>query len=440
MAFDIFLTIFLVLLNGFFVAAEFAIVKVRSSQIDVREDINKSLSKVAKSIVNNLDAYLAATQLGITLASLGLGWVGEDVMATIMLRIFDGLNLNLSETAAHNLAVPMAFALITILHITFGELAPKSIAIRFPTNTTFAIAWPLRAFYFVFRPFIWTLNGFAIFILKIVGIQPMHGSDIHTEEELKMIISESHEGGAIEQTERDLIRNVFDFDDRRVWDIQTLRKDITCIDRDMKLDKAIEFAIREGYSRYPVTAGNSLDEIVGIIYTKDLMRTMVASKKPDSIEPLLRKVNFIPESRLIKDLLKDFQKKHIQMGIVTNEIGEVSGLVTMEDILEELVGEIQDEYDNEKPHVENLGNGTFIVNAHYKLNDINKYLPYRLEESEDYDTFSGMLTYRYPHDLQQGDQFTLDEYDVRILKMYRNSPETVELKLRSLEPSNLDTD
>lgn len=432
MAFEIFLTIFLVILNGFFVAAEFAIVKVRSSQIEVREDINKNLSRIAKSIVNNLDAYLAATQLGITLASLGLGWVGEDVMSTLLLRLFEVMQLHISETTAHNLSFPMAFAIITVLHITFGELAPKSIAIRYPTNTTFAIALPLQAFYFVFRPFIWLLNGFATFILKIVGIHPMHGGDIHTEEELKMIISESHEGGAIEQTERDLIRNVFDFDDRRVWDIQTLRKDITTIDRDMRIDKAIEFAIREGYSRYPVTARSSLDDIVGIIYTKDLMRTMVSSKKPDSIEPLLRKVYFIPESRLIKDLLKDFQKRHIQMGIVTNEIGEVSGLVTMEDILEELVGEIQDEYDNEKPYVENLGNGSFIVSAHHKLSDINKYLPYRLEESEDYDTFSGMLTFRYPRDLQEGERLALEEYDVCILKMYRNSPETVELKVRSL--------
>src|SRR5690606_11666732 len=159
MALDIFITLFLVLLNGFFVAAEFAIVKVRSSQIEVREDINKNIAKTAKGIVNNLDAYLAATQLGITLASLGLGWVGEGVTTNILLRLFEALNLPLSESAAHSLAVPVAFATITVLHITFGELAPKSIAIRYPTNTTFALSLPLRGFYFIFRPFIWALNG-----------------------------------------------------------------------------------------------------------------------------------------------------------------------------------------------------------------------------------------------------------------------------------------
>lgn len=431
MAFDIFITLFLVLLNGFFVAAEFAIVKVRSSQIEVRENINKNIASTAKSIVNNLDAYLAATQLGITLASLGLGWVGEEVTTNILLKIFPAIGLELSESTAHNLAVPIAFATITVLHIIFGELAPKSIAIRYPSNTTFSIAVPLKIFYVVFRPFIWLLNGLANFILRIIGIRPIHGSEIHTEEELKMIISESHEGGAIEETERDLIRNVFDFDDRRVWDIQTLRKNITAMDVNLSLDDAIQFAIKEGYSRYPVCDG-SLDEIVGIIYTKDLMKTMVATKKPESIRPLLRKAIFIPESRLIKDLLKEFQKKHIQMGVVTNEIGEVSGIVTMEDILEELVGEIQDEYDNETPYVEKTARNTFIVNAHTNLSDINKYLPYRLEESDHYETLSGLIAYQFPQDLNEQDTLTIDRYEVRILKMYRNSAETVELTV--IEP------
>jgi CBS domain containing-hemolysin-like protein len=428
MVLDILLTLFLVVLNGFFVAAEFAIVKVRSSQIEVREDINSRIAKTAKGIVANLDSYLAATQLGITLASLGLGWVGEEVTTNLLLRSFHAMNLSLSEKAAHNLAIPVAFAVITVLHITFGELAPKSLAIRYPSRTTFAIALPLRAFYFIFRPFIWMLNGLANFILRLFGIHPVHGADIHSEEELKMIISESHEGGAIEETERDLIRNVFDFDDRRVWDIQTLRKNICSIDVNLSLDEAIKFSITEGYSRYPVCDG-SLDEISGIIYTKDLMKTMVAPKKPDGIRPLLRKTIFIPESRLIKDLLKEFQKKHIQMAVVTNEIGEVSGIVTMEDILEELVGEIQDEYDNEKPYVEKTGRGTFIVNAHTNLSDINKYLPYRLEESDHYEALSGLIAYRFPDELHEQDVLTIDRYEVRVLKMYRNSVETAELTI-----------
>jgi CBS domain containing-hemolysin-like protein len=429
MAFDIFITFFLVLLNGFFVAAEFAIVKVRSSQIEVRADINKNISGIAKSIVNNLDAYLAATQLGITLASLGLGWVGERVTTNIILRFFAAINLQISPHTAENLSIPIAFAFITILHIVFGELAPKSLAIRYPTSTTFAVAVPLRVFYFVFRPFIWMLNGLANFILRIFGIHSVHGGDIHSEEELKMIISESHEGGAIEQTERDLIRNVFDFDDRRVWDIQTLRKNITALDSSLPLQEAINFAISEGYSRYPVYT-SSLDEIAGIIYTKDLMKTMVEPAKGQSMQQFIRKAYFITESKKIKDLLKEFQKKHMQMAIVTNEIGEVSGLVTMEDILEELVGEIQDEYDNEKAYVEKTGRNTYRVNAHTKLSDINKYLPYRLEESDHYETLAGLIAYRYPEELKEEDKVIIDRYDTRILKMYRNSAEEVELTIR----------
>lgn len=216
MGLELFLTFFLVFLNGFFVAAEFAIVKVRSSQIEVQAGRGKMLARTAKSIVGNLDAYLAATQLGITLASLGLGWVGEEVMTDIILKIFGAhtdhatgkiISPNMDPDTARRISVPIAFAIITILHIVFGELAPKTLAIRYPANTTFSVSLPLRLFYVIFRPAIWALNGLAGLILRIFGIRAVHGSEIHSEEELKMIISESHEGGAIEETERELIQN-----------------------------------------------------------------------------------------------------------------------------------------------------------------------------------------------------------------------------------------
>jgi len=421
-------TLFLVLLNGFFVAAEFAIVKVRSSQIDVKADVSKRLAKTAKSIVNNLDAYLAATQLGVTLASLGLGWIGEGVMTSLMFKVFALFGASLDPALAHNLAIPMAFILITVLHIVFGELAPKSLAIRHPANTTFAVAWPLRVFYFIFRPFIWLLNNFANFILRVIGIQPVHGSDIHSEEELKVIITESHEGGAIEETERALIQNVFDFDDRRASNIQTLRKNISAIELDKTVREAIDYAIQEGYSRYPVYDG-SLDDIKGVLYTKDLIKHVLDNPEQKQIEPIMRKANFISESAKIKNVLKEFQQKHIQMAIVTNEIGELTGIVSMEDILEELVGEIQDEYDNEKPIVEKTGEYTYLVSAHHTLSDINKYLPYRLEEGEHYETLAGLISDRYEdQELKEGDEIALDHYEAIILKMYRNSAETVQLK------------
>lgn len=430
---DLILTIFLVILNGFFVAAEFAIVKVRASQIDVAK-VSKTLSQTAKNIVNNLDAYLAATQLGITLASLGLGWVGEEVMTAIILNCFSSLNLNITDATAHKAAIPVAFFIITILHIVFGELAPKSIAIRFPAGTTFTVAWPLRVFYFVFRPVIWLMNGLANLLLRMVGIKPLHGNEIHSEEELKMIITESHEGGAIEETERELIQNVFDFDDRRVWDIHTAKKNITSIPADFTIGQAMEFAIREGYSRYPV-CGTELNDVKGIIYTKDLMKSIMESQsnQQKSILPLCRKAYFIPASKKIKDLLKEFQKKHIHLAIVTDEVGDVTGIVSMEDILEELVGEIQDEYDNEKPIVERTNYGTYIVSAHHTLIDINKYLPHKFEENENYETLAGLIAYHHPHELRTTDKLVLEQYEIAILNTYNNSAEKVELTLMETE-------
>ena len=428
MTFQIFLTLFLVLLNGFFVAAEFAIVKVRSSQIEIKTKRNKSIVSAARQIVNNLDGYLAATQLGITLASLGLGWVGESVMTTIIMRAVHSFGGNLSEVTAHQISIPIAFFFITVLHIVFGELAPKSIAIRYPTNTTFTIALPLRIFYIIFRPFIWLLNGMANLILRIFGITSVHGGDIHSEEELKMIITESHEGGAIEQTERELIQNVFDFDDRSAGDIQTLRKNITAIPSGMDVKQALDFALREGYSRYPVFDG-TIDEIVGIINTKDLMKSLMDPHSSNDLKPLIRPAYFVADNRKIKDLLKALQLRRAVLAIVTNEIGEVSGIVTVEDILEELVGEIQDEYDDEKPYVQETGVGTYIIDAHRKLGDINKYLPYRLEEDDDYETLAGYIAFHYPEDHKKGSKLRIQEYDVTILTMYRNSAATVEFKV-----------
>ncbi|MBX9449407.1 MAG: hemolysin family protein [Taibaiella sp.] len=429
--YKILLTLFLVLLNGFFVAAEFAIVKVRMSQVEVQKGINQGLAKAAKSILGQLDGYLAATQLGITLASLGLGWIGESVMEAI---IINTLGSWISPETAHAISLPVGFAIITVLHIVFGELAPKSLAIRYPTNTTFFVAWPLKLFYIIMKPFIFILNGFANIILRIFGIKPIHGSEIHSEEELRMIITESHEGGAIEETERELIQNVFDFDDRRVLNIYTMRKNISAIDISISVKEALDFAIKEGYSRYPVYE-EDLDNIKGLLYTKDLMKTLMVSKSDQqSIQPLLRKAYYISENSKIKNVLKDFQSKHIQMALVTNEIGEFTGIVTMEDILEELVGEIQDEYDNEKPIVEQIDSQTFVVSAHSNLTDINKYIPHRLEEGEHYDTLSGLIADKVEDkELREGEIIGLNGYEGRILKMYRNSVETIELKVKNEE-------
>jgi len=430
------LTLFLVFLNGFFVAAEFAIVKVRTSQIQVQQGLSSSSNtNAAMKIVNNLDSYLAATQLGITLASLGLGWVGESSLTPVIIKGFDVFGFTGAEweSIARNISFPIAFAIITILHIVFGELAPKSLAIQFPAKTTFAIAWPLRIFYAVFKPIIYVMNGLANIILRAVGIKPIHGSDIHSEEELRMIITESQAGGAIEQTERDLIHNVFDFDDRRVTNVFTTKKNVSIIDITTPVKDVIKYTLSEGYSRYPVYEGNQ-ENIIGVLHTKDLFRAYAQKGEDFDIKNILRAPLFASETTLIKNLLKTFQQKHVQVAIVTDEIGDFIGLVTLEDILEELVGEIQDEYDNEEPIVFEKEPNIFVVNSHNNISDINRLIPYPFDESEHYDTLAGLVSEKCEEtELKEGDIVDLDLYTGTILKMYRNSVELIELKIKKEE-------
>ncbi|MDX1940391.1 MAG: hemolysin family protein [Saprospiraceae bacterium] len=423
MLFDILLTIFLVFLNGFFVAAEFAMVKVRASQLQVKGG-NSLSTRIAQSIVGHLDAYLAATQLGITLASLGLGWIGEGVVSRIIIAIMHGLGLEMDEDLAHQIALPTSFALITVLHIVFGELAPKSLAIRFPTSTTLWVAAPMRFFYVIFRPFIWLLNGFANFILKSIGIQPVPHGEIHSEEELKLIIAESAEGGAIQSSERELIQNVFDFDDRLVRHVLRPRTQIVAFDADTTLEEATQTALQEGYSRYPVYR-DTIDNILGIVMTKDLLTERMANSEK-KLEDLLRPVIFVNTGRKIMNLLRQFQRERSQFAVVVNEFGGMVGIVTLEDIIEELVGEIQDEYDQELPIVEKTGDQTFRIFAQNPIDEINEFLPEPFPTQGDYLTLSGLLLTVSDQIPLEGQTIQVGNYELKVAKMFHSSPEIVE--------------
>lgn len=424
MTVDVIVTILLVLLNGFFVAAEFAIVKVRSSQIALEKGTYSK--KAAEKIIDNLDGYLAATQLGITLASLGLGWVGEDVMSRLILNAMHGLGLSMSEAMAHNIALPVAFGVLTILHIVFGELAPKSLAIRYATATTMRISIALRIFYYICRPFIWLLNGFANLVLKLIGVKPISETEIHSEDELRLIIAESEEGGAIEPNERELIQNVFDFDDRIVRQVMVPRVKISGLRADLSIKETIDILLKEGYSRYPVYE-NSLDDIVGIVHAKDITTAYV--QKPDkSLREIMRPAHFIPESKPIDVLLREFQRRKTQMAIVVSEFGGTIGIVTLEDILEELVGEIQDEHDHEQQIVTLLDKQVYQIVAQSSIHDINKFVDVPFPESEEYETLSGMLTY-HKSSLREGDTFKLFNYKFKILRVNKTLPELVEATL-----------
>lgn len=424
---DLLLTAFLVFLNGFFVAAEFAIVKVRASQIQMRAG-SSAVARVAESVIHHLDSYLAATQLGITLASLGLGWIGEPVVGAIILSVMSGLGLEPDPAVAHRIALPVAFATITVLHIVFGELAPKSMAIRYPTRTTLWVALPLKFFYYLFRPFIWLLNGLANLILRAVGIRLVGHSEAHSEEELKLIISESAESGAIQASERELIHNVFTFDERLVKHIMTPRTQVVGMRIETPLSEAVPFALREGYSRYPVYE-DTLDQIVGFVHTKDLLVAQV-EQSDKTLRDLMRPVLYTHPNKKIVQLLRQFQRDRLQLAVVTNEFGGTAGIVTMEDILEELVGEIQDEYDQEQPPVVSTGENTWRVLAQTNLERINEHLPEPFPLDDDYDTLAGLLLKVLDSIPAEGSVIPLGAYEVTVLKMYKTSPEIVEVRRR----------
>jgi CBS domain containing-hemolysin-like protein len=432
----IFLTIFLVLLNGFFVAAEFAMVRVRGSQIEIKAKSGSGVAKVARGILHNLDGYLAATQLGITIASLGLGVVGEEVVTNIVLNGFLKLGITLSPgfiTASHI----VAFSTITILHIVFGELAPKSLAIQKSVRTTLAVSVPLRFFFVVFRPFIWVLNGFANFILKLLGITTLEGGEAHhSSEELQYLLDQGKETGALDSNEHELIQNVFDFNERVVKNIMVPRTKISGIEVDTSKEELLEILITEGYSRMPVY-DEVIDKIIGIMHAKDIL-PLLARNEEIVLRDIIRKPYFIPETKKINDLMAELQQKRIQIAIVSDEFGGTAGMVTLEDIVEELVGEIQDEYDEEKPIVEKINDREFVVNALAPIYDVNEHLPHDLPEDGDFDTVSGWLGDIFGKIPDVGEQKESNGYNITVLKKSDQNIESVKLELLINEEDAVD--
>jgi CBS domain containing-hemolysin-like protein len=419
MIFDILITFLLVFLNGFFVAAEFAIVKVRASQLEIKIKEGNRIAVLSKHIVTHLDGYLAATQLGITIASLGLGWIGEPVVSKFILKIMVIFGFSSNPELAHNIALPLAFALITILHIVFGELAPKSIAIQRSEKTTQIITYPLQFFFVIFRPVIWVLNGIANLFLKIFGIKPTLSADVHSSEELQYLVQQGQKSGEIDDAEYKIIKNAFDFSEQTAKQIMVPRTQVVAIDLNEITNNAIDKIIDESYSRIPCYEDN-LDNIVGVVYLKDIL---LAARKTEkiNIRSLMRPMMVVPETKLIGQLMNEFQARHQQIAAVVNEYGGTEGIITMEDILEELVGEIQDEYDNEIPFVENIGEKTYSVLASAKIDDINELLPHPLEKDEQYDTLAGYLILKFGKIPNTKEKITIDNYEFSIVKKHRSS-------------------
>lgn len=416
---DIFNLVFiaiLIALTAFFVASEFAIVKIRSSRIDQLIQEGRRSAVAAKKIINNLDEYLSACQLGITITALGLGWVGESTFERIFLTFFS--DIDLPSSVSNLLSFGIAFAIITFLHVVVGELAPKTIAIQKAEAIALSFARPLIWFYKLMYPFIWTLNGSAQLITRMFGLKPAKESDIaHSEEELRIILSESYKSGEINQSEYKYVNKIFDFDDKIAKEIMVPRTEIVTLSKDDSLENVLNVIKDEKYTRYPIIDGDK-DHIIGLINIKEVLTGIVSSNHNDPItlehfiRPIIRVIDTIP----VRELLVKMQKERIHMAVLMDEYGGTSGLVTVEDIIEEIVGDIQDEFDHDEvPLIQKINDEHYIIDSKVLLEEINELLGINIVD-QDIDTVGGwILTENF--EAKEGDSVFFHDYEFKIIEM-----------------------
>jgi len=401
----------LVVLNAFFVACEFAIVKVRGSQLDALEDEGNTKAAFAKHVRGHLDAYLSATQLGVTLASLALGWIGEEFLTRILQPAFAIVGVH-SHTLVSTISITLAFIGITFLHIVFGELAPKYIAIGNPLSVSLALARPLGGFYILFKPAIWILNKSSNFLLnKLLRIKPVAGSELaHSEEELRLILDESEKSDEVSELGRDLLVNALDLRQRVVRDIMTPRGEVVFLDLEESFEVNVKRAIESRHTRFPLCRGH-LDNAVGLIHIKELM-PMMRDPDPDLMR-IKREMIPVPEMMSLEKLLNLFLTKHAHLALVVDEYGGTVGMVTLENVLEEIVGDIQDEFDTEKAEFRKINEEEFTVVGSLGLYELRDLAGLELE-SADVSTIGGYVTHLLGHLPKQGEQVRIGDYAVTI--------------------------
>jgi len=414
--FNLVIIAILIALTVFFVTSEFAIVKIRSSRIDqlIEEGSSKAVS--AKKVISNLDEYLSACQLGITITALGLGWIGESTIEHMLSPLFH--KINIPESATQVLSVGIAFAAITFLHVVVGELAPKTLAIQKAELITLIVSRPLILFYKIMYPFIWVLNGSARVVSSLFGLKPVSENEIaHTEEELRIILSESYKSGEINQSEFKYVNKIFEFDNRIAKEIMVPRTEMVSLSKDDSLETFLQVLREEKFTRYPIIDGDK-DHIIGLVNIKEVMTDIIGNESLSSqtlenyTRPIIRVIETIP----IHDLLVKMQKDRVHMAILMDEYGGTSGLVTVEDILEEIVGEIRDEFDmDEIPEIRKIKENHYIIDSKVLVTEVNDLLGIEIDD-EDIDTIGGwILTENY--EAKEGDTFIHDAFNFKILDM-----------------------
>jgi CBS domain containing-hemolysin-like protein len=414
--FKLFVVLFLVLLNGFFVATEFALVKVRATQLESDAARGHKRAKMALHLARHLDAYLSACQLGITLASLGLGWIGEPIFADLLQPLFKLLNVE-SEKLQHSLSFGIGFSVITFLHIVVGEMAPKSLAIRLAQPTVLWIAYPMRWFYLAMYPFIWVLNESALFLLRAIGLEPAHESEgVHSEDELRLVLASSQKQLGASRFGRDIVQNALDLRRRVVRDVMRPRQEILVLDTQASIAECLDMAEKSRYSRFPLCEGGDLDRTLGVVHFKDLFAQRLKVRTGADLLPAARKIVYVPETARLEKLLQLLLERKLHLAIVVDEYGSTVGLVTLENIIEELVGQIQDEFDQEKPLLTRSSETSWQVAGALPLHELEELVGLPLP-AEDVTTTSGWVTQRLGGFPKVGDTLSVGNCDLRVEEM-----------------------
>lgn len=419
----------LVLLNGFFVAAEFAVVKIRDTQLVRLAEAGHRRARVARRIVGNLDAALSATQLGITLASLGLGWIGEPVFASLLEPLLSALQIE-SEQMRHSISFAFGFSLITFLHIVAGELAPKSLAIRKALPTTLWVALPLDWFYRASYPAIWTLNRAADWLLRRLGIEPVSEAELaHSEEELRLLLTGPARPGSDPGFSRRLVLNAFDLRHRVAREVMRPRREIVALDLADPIERCLEVAEKTRYSRFPLCERGDLDHTLGVVHIKDLFALRARARTAADLLPVAKKLLYVAESARLDRLLQLFLERRLHLALVVDEYGSTVGLVTLENVVEELVGQIQDEFDQETPLCVRTDPDAWELDGQFPLHELAELVGQPLQ-AEDLATTSGLVTHRLGGFPRAGD--CVDLGDFRLCVMETDGPRVTRLKLTRL--------
>ncbi|HZK52807.1 MAG TPA: hemolysin family protein [Desulfosporosinus sp.] len=420
----------LVLVNGFFVAAEFSMVKVRKTRLAELAENGSRKAKTALDVASQLDVYLSVCQFGITLASLGLGWLGEPAIATIIQPLFVGFG-GWSLIYTHTVASAIAFFIISILHIVLGELVPKSIAIQKAESAALATAGFLKAFYFIFYPVIWALNHVAILILRIMRIQPANEADLsHSEEELRMLVDASQRHGYLDTMEGKLLDNVFEFSDRIASEVMIPRQDMVCLFIQDTFEEILEVLKKYGHTRY-LLCDDDRDNVVGLVHMRDIIRLQ---EQPGEkyITDIKRDILAVPEGMPISHLVQRMRSQRTHMAVIVDEFGGSAGLVTLEDMLEELVGEIFDEFESEQPEIQKISENEYILNGRVLLEEVSEMLKIQLHE-DTVSTIGGYVFSRIGRKPVKGDVVYSDGFNFEVLEVLGFRITKVKVIEKSLE-------